>query len=496
MVSADRRFLEYAQTGDTAIIQSLVLEFADRSYCQARRIIGRDDGVDDALQDAYLLLVSTSKRYDGSVPFAAWLGRLVTSAAINYRQQLKRRFRWNEAIEHAVAAIDDPGKQKSAEPPELDVLRAAIDSLPERYRMPLTLYYFGGLNQIETAQALGASSGTIASQLARGLDQLRRKLARAGFVATNAGVLAALASLPSYAASAELKASLLATVTSSDHVLMAANQVSSMVRAKRAELVKGSGLIPIGAATAVVAAAAVIFLFQMRSPVIPAPHLAYIAAVPTHPGLVAHWTFDEGQGETALDASGNGNDAFLENDPVWIAGRIGGALLFDGIDDFVNAPSSSSLNSIKSQMTVAAWVFNKSHSSDNVVIVGRRHGPDHWDLWDLNYGVDTPMNSYSFDLQTDHRCEIKGPSSAGDLNKWVHLAGVFDGSEVRLYRNGLLAASSPCSGVIPDETAPVTIGAGDNGEGLGIMEHIDAIIDDIRIYNRALSGAEISALAR
>ena len=81
--SANERFLQYARTGNKAILQSLIREFADRAYNQARRITGRSDGAEDAVQEAYLRLVTTAKRYDGSVPFAAWLGRLVSAAALN-----------------------------------------------------------------------------------------------------------------------------------------------------------------------------------------------------------------------------------------------------------------------------------------------------------------------------------------------------------------------------------------------------------------------------
>ena len=63
------------------------------------------------------------------------------------------------------------------------------------------------------------------------------------------------------------------------------------------------------------------------------PFVAY--AQPTV-GLEAHWPFDEGVGATAFDATDNGNDGSLENGPVWSAGRLGGALSFDGVDDYLD----------------------------------------------------------------------------------------------------------------------------------------------------------------
>ena len=71
--------------------------------------------------------------------------------------------------------------------------------------------------------------------------------------------------------------------------------------------------------------------------------------------LVAHWEFDDGSGTTALDSSGNGYDATLFGNPVWVPGQIGGALEFDGTDDYVDLPISSLLSSLTNS-TFAIWV--------------------------------------------------------------------------------------------------------------------------------------------
>lgn len=485
--SPEQRFLQYARTGDKAIIQALVMEFADQSYSQARRIIGRDDGAEDAIQDAYVRLVSTAKRYDGSIPFAAWIGRLVSSAAINYRRQLKRRIRLNDPSEGA-SAMNNAARPEIAEPPEIEALRVALDSLPERYRTPLTLHYFGGLNRNETAQALGASAGTIASQLFRGLELLRAKLARAGFTVTGAGLIAAFASLPTYSASAEFKASLASKIASLEELRAVSREISRrLASAKTTVLSQWLGVVPIAAVAALAAVVAVLMQSNPSSP--------QNATLNLTSGLIAHWTFDEERGTTALDSSGNGNIGILRNDPTRMPGKIGGALLFDGIDDYVEIPGSTSLNSLKGGMTIAAWVFKRTNSSDWVTIVGRRSGPDYWDLWQLIYNNHSVKDAYGFTITTGRRHDLVGPSSAGDVNRWVHLAGVYDGFEMRFYRDGVLEGSIPCAGKIPDETTSVMIGGGDNGD-LGLGDYADAAIDDVRIYDRALSAMEVSALAR
>lgn len=76
-------------------------------------------------------------------------------------------------------------------------------------------------------------------------------------------------------------------------------------------------------------------------------------------GLVAHWKFDEGGGRTALDFSGNGNQAVLVNGPAWKAGRINTALEFDGLDDYLQVQGLSSY----SDFTLAGWIRLNDQSS-------------------------------------------------------------------------------------------------------------------------------------
>jgi hypothetical protein len=71
-------------------------------------------------------------------------------------------------------------------------------------------------------------------------------------------------------------------------------------------------------------------------------------------GLIGHWTFDEGSGTTVADSSGNNNTGTLVNGPTWDTGKIGGALSFDGSDDYVDA-SNLSYNT-DYPLTVSLWI--------------------------------------------------------------------------------------------------------------------------------------------
>ncbi len=84
--------------------------------------------------------------------------------------------------------------------------------------------------------------------------------------------------------------------------------------------------------------------------------LSLALASPVNAELVAHWKFDEGSGAVVHDTSGNGNDGTFMGDPIWAAGKTGGALEFNGSTDYVEVPFSESLKVInQGDFTVAAW---------------------------------------------------------------------------------------------------------------------------------------------
>lgn len=229
------------------------------------------------------------------------------------------------------------------------------------------------------------------------------------------------------------------------------------------------------------------------------PHLMGLAIVagtappPPNPdaSLLLHWRLDETSGLQASDASGRGHVGQL-NGAVWTEGRIGGGLDVQG--DYVSAASTSSLNSAKTGLTAAFWVYKRADAPTWGLLAGRRMGPSWQDLWNVYYNL-SGADEYSFGLSTSSGSAVlNGPSSAGDLNRWTHLAAVYDGGAMILYRDGEEVARRGHSGTIPDESSPLLLGAGDNGD-LGIGEFVDVIFDDVRLYSRGLSAAEVGALA-
>lgn len=206
-----------------------------------------------------------------------------------------------------------------------------------------------------------------------------------------------------------------------------------------------------------------------------------IAQVSTDAVLILH--FDEGFGTIAKDESGCGNDGTIYG-ATWVDGISGKALSFDGVDDYVDCWSDSSLN-IADEITIEAWVKPRSLSNKYMCIAGKdRSGGPKYDSYSLKI---MKNNNLAFELiidGTDKRLE----TSLSD-EKWSHFVGTYDGLNMILYKNGLEVNHVSVSGLIT--TQPNTnfvIGTYSNHDLF-----FNGIIDDVAIYSRALTPEEIEA---
>ena len=206
---------------------------------------------------------------------------------------------------------------------------------------------------------------------------------------------------------------------------------------------------------------------------------ATITLPPNNLGLVGYWTFDDASGDTATDSSGNNNTGTLTGDPVWTSGKKGGALEFDGSGDYINAGDVDSVDGL-STVTVAMWV--KPESS----IFG--------------LAIDKAQSSSQSRLSIENSSELapkfyisnSGGVSFGTLeqNKWAHLIGTYDGVTMKTYVNGSLVNSSALSTTVSDTSNPLLIGGRNSANPL----YFTGLIDDVRIYNTALSAEEVQTL--
>jgi hypothetical protein len=198
-------------------------------------------------------------------------------------------------------------------------------------------------------------------------------------------------------------------------------------------------------------------------------------------GLIGWWKLDDGTGTTAIDSSDNGNDGTLRGNPRWVSGKLGGALDFDAVGDYVDCGNSPMFN-ITDELTVSAWINMHSVRGEWRTIVAKGDS-----AWRISTNGATRGMHFGFTgagrnwLRADSVTEIP-------LNEWHHVCGVYDRvNGARIYINGVQEAVNPDTGGIDTNTHRVYIG--ENAEAPGRLW--DGLIDDVRVYNRALSQEEI-----
>jgi hypothetical protein len=210
-------------------------------------------------------------------------------------------------------------------------------------------------------------------------------------------------------------------------------------------------------------------------------------------GLVGWWKLGEGTGSTAYDSSGNGNNGTWAGTAAGTSGYYSAGYLgpyagsFDGSTNYVLLPSSTSLTSGFPQgITMSAWVYPTTTSGYQAVLTAQSS---------------TNLRQYGFDLYgTSNLYLVMGAnsspgsislSSAWAVNAWNMITVTADGVHCKAYVNGNLAYSASYTSV-PVSGGSWTIAIGENGSGYNL--NFKGKINDVRIYNRALSAGEIAGM--
>ena len=207
-------------------------------------------------------------------------------------------------------------------------------------------------------------------------------------------------------------------------------------------------------------------------------------------GLVGWWKLDETSGREVTDASGNGNiGKILNGEPKWqtSGGKIDGALLFDGKGDWVHVANESNFD-FTGEVTVTAWIKVNHFDREWQAIVTKGDS-----AWRLQRNQDTPTIEFACSgLQVPSGNTYGGlyGNKAVNDGKWHHVAGLYDGEKMYIYIDGVVDVSQPASGAIATNDHPVYIG--ENVEMTG--RFFNGLIDDVRVYNYALSEGQITAL--
>jgi len=197
---------------------------------------------------------------------------------------------------------------------------------------------------------------------------------------------------------------------------------------------------------------------------------------------VGHWRFDEGTGTVASDSSGNGNTGSLMNGPQWVSGISGMALSFDGSDDSVPIPHSSSLDISGDQMSIEYWMKPTVDLPISGVYM------DIFDKGDSYVGQVLPNGKIVFALPiSPNSRDIYSTTDFWSSGKWYHLAFTYDGNEMRLYVNGVLENTATATGNVRSSSLQLSIGSHHAGQ----PPFFKGVLDEFAIYDYARTAEEI-----
>lgn len=210
-------------------------------------------------------------------------------------------------------------------------------------------------------------------------------------------------------------------------------------------------------------------------------------------GLIGFWSFNgpDISGTTATDRSGNGNNGTLTNGPTVIPGIVGQALNFDGTNDYVDFGEGGGVLDGMSALTLSAWIKN-NYSGGGICacdIVGKD------DTTNRSYGmaISTSNAIYGYVFNASIFEDAVGTTALND-NRWHHVVTVYDGAAVEVYVDGVNESSGAdtITGAVRDTTVTVKAGWNRNGSA----NYFPGLIDELRIYNRALSASDIAEIYR
>jgi hypothetical protein len=207
---------------------------------------------------------------------------------------------------------------------------------------------------------------------------------------------------------------------------------------------------------------------------------------------VAVWLFDEGSGDIATDFTGNGNDGKLTNGPVWIDGKIGKALKFDGVDDYLNVSSKNGFPKGSDPRTICLWIkwSEVKWPSPGIEVMGygTNSNGQRLGIW-----IDS---SKALGIETCNYGRVF--SWDGDMD-WHHLAVAFPAGETKtdkfkLYFDGVLKSGK-------DVGTVQTLNTSNNPLAIGVLPDpmvyfFNGAVDEVAIFGEELSEDNIKSITK
>lgn len=210
----------------------------------------------------------------------------------------------------------------------------------------------------------------------------------------------------------------------------------------------------------------------------------FVRVIDSNSPVKGSWHLDEGSGTTAYDRSGNGNNGTLYNSPTWVDGKFGEALSFDGSNDYVQTPIVS--NTL-TDFTMEAWVKASSVPGDRRIVMGSGWQYNDWYIG-INLGSSTGAPARKWLFWVAGNSEIAYLAAPDEIvaGDWYYLVATYQGTTGKFYINGDSIGSFTFTR--KTDTNPFRIGCSNS------KEYFNGLVDEVRVYNRALTSEEVSDL--
>lgn len=221
--------------------------------------------------------------------------------------------------------------------------------------------------------------------------------------------------------------------------------------------------------------------------------LCLVAQAEADPSLVLYFDFEGGKGDMVEDRSDYGNDGTIEGEAKWVDAKFGKGLEIDR-SSFILVPDCDEFK-IADEVTLACWAKFKAFAPEvwegnsyDFLVCRWNWAEGNNRCYETYLASGAPGISVSSD-GTDAGASQAVAEEPVQLDEWYNIVGVFDGSKVGIYVNGEEMGSGDHKGKILAGDGPISIG--DNNTGLAPDFHFVGVIDEVAVYNRALSQSEI-----
>ena len=209
--------------------------------------------------------------------------------------------------------------------------------------------------------------------------------------------------------------------------------------------------------------------------------------------LVGAWAFEEGEGDTVKDISGNGKDMVIVAGPEWVEGKFGMGLQFDGVDDCAQSVPFTELRGGEISLSVWVQTLSGPNTWGNVISIADVIGDGRVNTMLIQHAGNDPGGPFKFWADNGSGALAGAVYPEPELEEWYHLGLVQDGCNLRSYVNGTEIKESPVpvNGFVSLSTAALRVGANTIGSA---SVFLNCVIDEVAVFDAALSEGDIKRI--